>query len=309
MPQVRSQQRFWKDPELQAQFRFVRALTKRYARSFYLATQFLPVRKRWATYAVYGFCRHADNIVDNPRQRSPEEVKAELRMLSNEISLAYRGGESEHPVVRPFIAVARIYGIPEHYAQELLLGVGMDLELHRYASFDDLYLFCYRVASVVGLMMMHILGFSNPGAGKYAEKLGVAMQLTNILRDIKEDKDNGHIYLPQDEMRRFAVDEEDILRETDSPALRELLRFQIERAEAYYREGEEGIALLDRDARFAICAASTMYRGILEKLAQRNYNPFQGRVYVPAKEKSKIIAREIVRAKLVSLQQLPFSNR
>jgi len=167
--------KFWKQPDYRAAFERARLVTAHYSKSFYISARMLPQEKRWATYALYGFCRYTDNLIDNPRQRSLEDLMDEVDFMKREIVRAYRSGESEHPVLQPYIVVAKKYGIPQDYPLELLKGVQMDLQKNRYQSFDELYLFAYRVAGVVGLMMTHVLGFKDPAAFKYAEKLGVAM--------------------------------------------------------------------------------------------------------------------------------------
>lgn len=276
-----------------------KGITAHFAKSFYFSAQIFPREQRWATYAVYGFCRYADNIVDAPRQRSPEEIYAEVDALRREVEICYRTGESEHPIMRPFAVVARRYGIPIEYPLDLLKGVTMDMEQSRYATFDELYVFCYRVASVVGLMMTCVLGASNNAAFEYAEKMGVAMQLTNILRDVQEDSEMGRIYLPSEDLQHFGVSERDIHERRCTDAVRALIKFQVERAQGYYTEAAPGIALLTRESQFAIYAASKIYSGILRKIEERDYNPFQGRVFVPQAQKARILLGEVVRTRLL----------
>jgi 15-cis-phytoene synthase len=291
-------ERFWEHPEYAVSFANVRKITAHFAKSFYFSAQIFPREQRWATYAVYGFCRYADNIVDVPRQRSMDELYAEIAALRCELEICYRTGESEHPIMRPFALVARRYGIPIAYAQDLLLGVMMDTERSRYDTFDELYVFCYRVASVVGLMMTAVLGYKDDSAFLYAEKMGVAMQLTNILRDVQEDNRLGRIYLPSEDLQRFGVSEDDIRQERFTPNVRALMQFQVERAHRYYDEAEPGIRLLPPESQFAIYAASRIYRGILTKLEARDYNPFLGRVFVPQSKKIQILVREVVRTRI-----------
>lgn len=279
-------------------FEHARQMTAHYSKSFYFSTRLLPESKQWATYALYGFCRYADNLIDNPRQRSAEELQREISHLTQELSVAYRTGESEHPILRPYILTAREYKIPERYPRELLQGIEMDLRLSRYPTFDDLFLFAYRVAGVVGIMMTFVLGYQTDEAFHYAEKLGIAMQLTNILRDIQEDAGRGRIYLPQDELRAFRLRNQEISSGVMSDDLQELMQFQVRRAHGYYEEAEPGIGLLDKNAQFAIYAASKIYRGILFKIEARGYNPFLERVYVPKKEKLQILVGEIIRTRL-----------
>jgi len=281
-----------------AQFKYVRSLTAHYSKSFYLSTCLLPRHKRWATFALYGFCRHVDNLTDIPRERSEKEIVRELKYLEAELKTAFRTGESEHPVIGPFISVAKKFNISQAYPLELIKGVQMDTNINRYEKFDDLYLFAYRVAGVVGLMMTPLLGFTNPDALKYAEKLGVAMQLTNILRDIREDLKMDRIYLPLEEIRMFGLDENHFLDEKMSENFINLMKYQVERAHQFYDEANKGIKMLERDAQFAIYSASKIYRSILKKIELQNYNPFLGRVYVPNSKKVQILLSEAVKTKL-----------
>lgn len=298
--------KFWQASEHKASFEHARLLTAHHSKSFYISARMLPRERRWATYALYGFCRYADNLIDNPRQRSAAELLAEADFIANELRIAYRTGESEHPVIHPFIVVAKRYGIPIEYPLDLLKGVKMDIQRTRYRTFEDLYVFCYRVAGVVGLMMTHVLGYKDRAAFQYAEKLGVAMQLTNILRDVKEDKNMGRIYLPQEELRRFGVAEQDIIHERMTDNLRELMQFQVERAHHYYEEANQGIPMLYRKSQFAIYSASKIYRGILRKIEARDYNPFLGRVFVSQMKKIGILSREILRTRFNPLpERLP----
>jgi phytoene synthase len=147
-------------------------------------------------------------------------------------------------------------------------------------------------------MMTCVLGYKDASAFEYAEKMGIAMQLTNILRDVQEDKNMGRIYLPQEDLERFGISEEDILQERFSTELRACMKFQVERAHYYYDEGDKGIHLLPRESQYAISSASKIYRGILKKIEAQNYNPFLGRVFVPQQKKMRILVGEVVRTKL-----------
>jgi phytoene synthase len=175
----------------------------------------------------------------------------------------------------------------------------MDTHKNRYETFDDLYLFAYRVAGVVGLMMTPLLGYKNPEAMDYAENLGIAMQLTNILRDVKEDKDMDRIYLPLEEIRMFGLDENHFFEENMSENFRNLMKYQVDRAHNYYDAADKGIKMLDRDAQFAIYSASKIYRGILRKIELQNYNPFQGRVFVPQSKKLQILIGEALKTRVL----------
>ncbi len=290
--------KFWLEPELRISFETAKRITAHFAKSFYFSASILPTDRRWATYAVYGFCRYADNLIDCPRDRTDAELYNEIEALRQELHICFRTGESEHPVMRAFAPVSQLYRIPIAYPLDLLKGVTMDMEQSRYQTFDELYVFCYRVASVVGLMMTCVLGYKDASAFEYAEKMGVAMQLTNILRDVQEDKDMGRIYLPLDDLQRFGIDETDIVQERCSPELRKMMQFQVERAHHYYDEGDKGIPLLPKESQYAISSASKIYRGILRKIEERDYNPFLGRVFVPQGKKMGILLGEVVRTKL-----------
>lgn len=285
----------WLTPELEPYFEFARKTTAQWSKSFYAAARFLPKEQRWATYALYGYCRYLDNLVDLPRNRSPREIIHELNAFNKELETAYRTGQSQHPVLRPFIAVVRHYGIPLELPKDLIKGVRMDLRYKRYDSFEQLYTFAYRVASVVGLMMSFVIKFSHSIALHHAEALGIAMQLTNILRDVDEDYQNHRIYLPMDEMRAFGVHEEDLQLRRMNENLRKFIAFQVERAERYYEKAHPGIQLLSPHSRFSIYAASRIYRGILDQIKSNEYNPFLGRVFVSSAKKKRILLAEVAR--------------
>jgi 15-cis-phytoene synthase len=293
----------WKTSNDKPAYEYVRLLTKYYTKSFYLSTQLLPKKKRRAVYALYGFCRYADNLIDNPTHRSDSELLQEIDCFTGEVKTAFRTGESEHPAILPMIHTLKEYGVPVKYPLELLKGVQMDIINKRYPSFDDLYLFCYRVAGVVGLMMTYVLGYHDKTAFHFAEKLGVAMQLANILRDVQEDKNMGRIYIPLKELRQHGNSENDILNDRMTDDVQRLMKFQVNRAHSYFEEGDQGISLLSPDSRFAIYSASKIYRGILKKIEARGYNPFLGRVYVSQRGKIAILLKEFLVTRLIASKQ------
>ncbi len=258
------------------------AITRRHSHSFFLSTQLLAPEKRLAIRALYAFCRTSDDIVDQRAQDATQalagwiaQVHAPLAPTDNAVLLAWND------------TVER-YAVPRYLADELLAGIAMDLAVHRYQTFDDLWLYCYRVASVVGLISMHIIGYSE-GATPYAIKLGVALQLTNILRDVGEDAQRGRVYLPQEDLEHFGLSADDILAGRCDEPFRALMRFEIDRAQALYAEAWPGIALLSRDGRLAIGAAAEIYRAILGKIAANQYDVFQRRAYVSLAEKLLIL--------------------
>ena len=298
--------KLWKAEENRAAFEYARKITAHYSKSFYFSAQMLPREQRWATFAVYGFCRHCDNLIDIPRQRTETEILREIQRLTEELQIAYNTGESQDPIIRAFILVAKAYGIPIAYPLDLLNGVAMDVEQTRYRTFNELSLFCYRVAAVVGLMMTHVLGYKDERAFGYAKQLGIAMQLTNILRDVKEDKAMGRLYIPQADLAQFGVAEQDIFNEKMTPQLRALMKFQVERADQYYAKAIPGISLLKTESQYAIYSAARIYSGILRKIEDRDYNPFLSRVFVSSTQKIGILLHEQIRTKFLLAQEKLF---
>jgi 15-cis-phytoene synthase len=252
------------------------AITRHYSRTFSMASGLLPTEKRRAARALYAFCRITDNIVDNSQPEAQRLSRLEeWRKTVSDPELA-----EAHPVALAWLDTQRRFQIPSGYAEQLIDGVARDLTQRRYATFGDLAGYAYGVASTVGLMAMHIVGFKSAEALPYAVKLGVALQLTNILRDIGEDWQNGRLYLPQDELDRFGVTEHEISSHQVTPQWRELMQFQIERNRRLYQESWEGIQLLDSDGRMAIGAAAGLYRAILRNIEHHDFDVFSHRARV-----------------------------
>lgn len=246
-------------------------LTAYHSKSFHLASGLLPASKRQAVRALYAFCRVSDDIVD----RGAGELAVLLQQWRQK-SL------SEHPSSSDLVVLAwadarHSYRIPNLYAHQLLDGMARDLQQNRYETFADLTTYCYSVASTVGLMSMHIIGYQGAKAIPYAIKLGVALQLTNILRDVAEDFANGRIYLPQEELKSYGITTEEMAAGVVTSRWQAFMRFQIARNRQLYAEALPGIALLNQDGRLAIGAAAEFYRGILEAIEKRNYDVFTGR--------------------------------
>ncbi len=260
-------------------------LTAQHSKSFYLSSALLPDGKRKATRALYAFCRIGDDLIDRP----DGDPASAIRQWSD-IALA-ADPQSDDPVVLAWSHARAIYRIPQRYAEQLISGVARDLQQRRYQTFDELAEYSYGVASTVGLMSMHIIGFSGPEAIPYAVKLGVALQLTNILRDVGEDYRAGRVYLPQEELAAFGITEEQIAAGRVDHRWREFMRFQIARNRLLYQEARPGIAMLNRDGRFAIAAAALLYRGILDDLETHDYNNFTRRSYVNQRGKVARLAQ------------------
>jgi phytoene synthase len=248
-------------------------VTRQHSRTFSLASGLLPPDKRRAARALYAFCRTSDDLID--------EVKdGNLAKLEAWRSCALSLPPGDDPIALAWTDARLRYRIPVRYAEQLIAGVARDVTVHRYGSFDDLAGYCYGVASTVGLMAMHIIGYAGKDAIPYAVKLGVALQLTNILRDVDEDWRAGRLYLPQDELADYGLAEDDIENGAVDARWRAFMRFQIDRTRTLYAEAIPGIALLDPDGRFAIAAAAGLYRGILDDIEAHDYDVFSRRAHV-----------------------------
>lgn len=249
-------------------------ITAVHSRSFHLASSLLPAGKRQAVRALYAFCRVTDDIVDN----QPQTAEAELRLWQNHV---FATEPPAHNPVAIAWADARIrYHVPIRYAEQLMAGVARDLVQTRYQTFADLATYSYGVASTVGLMSMHIIGYRDTEAIPYAIKLGLALQMTNILRDIAEDWRRGRVYLPQDELTAFGLTERVIDSGRVTAKWRSFMRFQIERNRRLYAEAWPGIKLLGQDGRLAIATAAGLYRAILEDIERHDYDVFSRRAYI-----------------------------
>lgn len=265
-------------------------ITREHAHTFYFASHMLPREKREAAYAVYAFCRHADNLVDvrGGDASSDPDVSVRLSALRGELTDIYEGS-AERTSWPALQAVIRRYQIPRRYFDSLIDGVEMDLSPRVFNAFAELDLYCYRVASVVGLIMTHVLGATSEEALRDAAHLGTAMQLTNILRDVGEDFRLGRIYLPRDEMQQFGVDQRTIGEGVVTAEVRRLLEFQIARARDYYRMAQPGIALLPNDgSQLCVRLMSTLYARILNAIEDNGYDVFSRRAHVPFRTKCRL---------------------
>ncbi|GIK41723.1 MAG: squalene synthase [Chloroflexota bacterium] len=250
------------------------AITAQHSRSFHLASGLLPPDKRQAVRALYAFCRTSDDIVDSPRG----DAAATLDTWRQRTSLAE--SPADDLVAVAWADTRSRYRIPQRYAEQLIDGVARDLQQIRYATFEDLAAYAYGVASTVGLMSMHIIGFAGAAAIPYAVKLGVALQMTNILRDVGQDWQMGRVYLPQEELAAFELSEADLAAGRVDARWRAFMQFQIERNRRLYAEAWPGIALLNAQGRFAIAAAAGLYRAILDDIEAHDYNVFNRRAHV-----------------------------
>jgi phytoene synthase len=273
-------------------YEYCRALTYTYAKTFYFASYFLPKHKRAACYAVYAFCRWADDLVDNsPTDESgfattAAELVAEWKDALHNV---YDKNAAANPVMIAWADVLETFKIPKNLPEELIEGVLMDTYVNRFKTFDDLYNYCYKVASVVGLMTSEIFGYSSPDALPHAIDLGIAMQLTNIARDIGEDAAMGRIYIPKEELELFKISEDDILKNSQCESFKQLMQFQIQRAHEFYDSADRGIPYLDNDSRLTVQLMSTNYRRILGRIEKNNYDVFKKRASLSLVQKATAV--------------------
>ena len=243
--------------------------------SFYYSFMFLPAQQRQAIIALYAFCREVDDVVDECND--PGVARIKLHWWRDEIGKAFSGTPT-HPVVEALQQTVKVFNLPKEHFIEIIDGMEMDLNQVRYPSFKDLNLYCYRVASVVGLMAAEIFGFKNHQTLDYAVNLGLAFQLTNILRDVREDAMRGRIYLPQDELQRFGVSEEDILQGNQTEQVTSLMKFQAERAEQTYQKAFELLPEEDRFNQRSGIIMAAIYQATLNEIEKDNYNVLEQRI-------------------------------
>lgn len=266
-------------PALSHSYAFCERLARREAGNFYQAFRILPNGQRRAMCALYAFLRVTDDLTDNAGDLSQKQAAL----------AAWRGqfdrlleGDYVHPLHPAFHDTVRRHAIPRVYLDAVLDGVALDLKPLRFESFDQLYPYCYRVASAVGLSCIHIWGFSDEKAKVYAESAGIAFQLTNILRDLGEDAARGRVYLPRDELDRFGYSEAQLLQgdrgEGEGESFQRLMRFQVDRARRYYQAAEPLDQYLSPSGRAVFCVMARTYRGLLEAIERRQYDVFSSRV-------------------------------
>ena len=275
---------------LEESHRYCYRETKRHARSFYFASVALPREKKRAAYAVYAFCRYADDLVD--RAASKEGIEPLLIRIAADFDRMAGGEVTDPPFAPAFGWAVRRFGLEKQPFLDLLKGVAMDLEPLRIADWPQLRDYCYHVASVVGLMMAQIFELRDPAGRAQAIDLGIAMQLTNILRDVGEDYALSRVYLPADEMRRHGVTAADLAAPRPAPALRELLRAQAARARTYYARAEDGIPkLADDGSQFTVWIMRHVYAGILDEVERVDYDILHRRVSTSLPRKLRLAAR------------------
>lgn len=292
------------ESQIEVAYSVCRGITRAAARNFYYAFLVLPKAKRQALSAIYAFMRRCDDIADD-ESLPVAERKQMLTAWLDGVHRAQAGNPTDDPVLLALTAAQRRFYIPDNLLDQLAYGTAMDLQDNvednpqehavRYKTFDDLYLYCYRVASVVGLVCIRIFGYQDPAAEPLAEKLGQAFQLTNIIRDIKEDAAVGRIYLPEEDFSRFGISPYELHSPPNSARFAPLLEFEANRAREFYKAADALIPLIEEDSQPALWALAAIYRKLLEKIASRNYDVFHGRISLSTGEKLAILGKGILK--------------
>lgn len=290
--------------QLSAAYAVCRSITRASAKNFYYAFIALPRRKRDALCAVYAFMRHADDLSDD-LGLSDDEKRQRLGAWLEGFHRVSFGRTTDDPVLLALADTQQRFKIPPQLLEKLVFGTSMDVRLEAaepgtpptvpYVTFQDLYKYCYHVASVVGLVCIRIFGYRNPQAEELAEKTGIAFQLTNIIRDVKEDAQMGRIYLPQDDLQAFGLTPENFVGQVNAESFKPLLKLEADRAREYYKSGYELIPLLDVDARAAMWVLVEIYSRLLEKIAKADYNVFRGKIRLTTPEKLKVLGKGLFR--------------
>jgi len=258
-------------------------ISKNSKSSFYYAFNLLPEEKRDAMNVVYAFCRKTDDIVDETNDS--QDVKYEkLRKWRIEFEKAF-AGHSEFPLLNKLGKTISNFNIPLDPFFELIKGMEMDIQKDRYKSFDDLQLYCYRVASTVGLMCIEIFGYKHPSTKNFAVDLGIALQLTNILRDIGKDAEKGRIYLPQEDLQKFNYNESELMMKVYNNQFKELMIYESGRAKRYFNSATSHLDLEDKKTMFAARAMQHIYYKMLEKIIAADYDVFNNNIKVSKFEK------------------------
>jgi len=289
--------------QLRAAYGVCRHIARSSAKNFYYGFLVLPARKRNALCAVYAFMRRADDISDDPSipaDQRREKLAAWIEGLRRVVD----GERTDDPVFMALADAQKTFNIPLDLLEKLVQGTAMDLptqpacgdetRLH-YETFDELYDYCYHVASVVGLVCIRIFGYRDPRAEKLAEQTGVAFQLTNIIRDVKEDSQLGRVYLPYEDLRRFSVDPKALTNGNAAATFRPVLEFEAQRARELYHAADELLPLIDDDSQPALWTLVQIYHRLLDRIAERRYDVFTEKVRLSTAEKLGILAKGFVR--------------
>ena len=295
-------------PQLVMAYSVCRGITRSAAKNFYYAFLVLPRRKREALCAVYAFMRRCDDIADDSIL-SLAERRQKLEAWLDALHCVQQGQPTDDPILLALTDAQRRYTIPAGLLDELAHGTAMDVEqleaaaqtsttpglTVEYKTFEDLRLYCYRVASVVGLVCIHVFGYRDPEAEPLAERCGLAFQLTNIIRDVKEDASMGRVYLPEEDLVKFGLSASELMASPDPARFRPLLALEADRAREFYAAGEQLIPYVSEDSQPALWVLVTIYRRLLEKIAAKQYDVFAEKVSLSRWEKTRVLGKGFVK--------------
>jgi len=285
------------DEDLRKAYSHCRSITRSHAKTFYLATRFLPNEKQRSIFAIYGLCRYVDDLIDESEDLitmskiNAADARPIMDDFQRKLEEAYVTKHSDNLILLAFSDTLKNFDIPMKYPIELMEGVCMDLHTNRYQTFDQLYGYCYKVASVVGLMTSEVFGYDDPKAIGHAIDLGIAMQLTNILRDIGEDLERDRIYLPKEELELFGLTDQDLFNHVIDSRFMDFMAFQIARTRQYYASADLGIAMLSPDSRLPVILARMNYSRILDVIERNTYQVYKHRAYLTTSQKLKILPK------------------
>jgi phytoene synthase len=271
-------------------------IARQTGKNFYYSFLVMPREKRAAMCAIYAFMRRSDDIADSAA--NPAVALDGLRRWREEVDAALNKNDAKEPILPALVDTVHRYRIAQRHFHELLDGTEMDQTTTRYATFDELYKYCYRVASAVGLVVLPVFGYKDEAALVPAEACGIAFQLTNILRDVKEDAEMGRIYLPQEDLRRFRVSDDDVLNARLTPQFVELMKFEAARAREFYGKARPLLDMIDADSRGTLAVMLAIYGGILHKIERSNFAVFKERVRLSTAEKLWIVGKNWVGCRL-----------
>ena len=285
------------DAALQASYAECKRLNSLHGKTYYLATLLLPERKRPYVHALYGFARYADEIVDDLASTlSPQEKADALRTWSSGVLADLKSGRSSDHIGRALVDTVQTFNIPHQHFVDFLHSMEMDLTITQYQTFNDLHEYVYGSAAVIGLEMVPILGYSDERAFDAAQKLGIAFQLANFIRDVAEDLDRGRVYLPLQELAEHGVNREVLEKRELTTEIIAALKFQIARVRSLQAEANEGIKYLDKESRPCIRAASELYCGIVDEVEAIGYDIFNKRAKTSTARRAKVAGIAYVQA-------------
>jgi len=280
------------EPELSASYRSAEAVARKHARNFYYSFVVMPPVKRRAFCAVYAFMRCCDDISDG--EAEAETKRSQLRQWRSWLEEAYADGPCDNPILPAFRESVHRFSIPAEYFHWIIDGAEMDLDSIHYETFEDLYKYCFHVASAVGFVCLQIFGFRNEAAKEYAEKCGIAFQLTNILRDVKEDADMDRIYLPAEDLRKFHYSPEELRNGIVNDSFRNLMRFEADRAKQYYNQARSLLPLVEKESQPALWAMMEIYERLLGRIVRSRFDVFHNSIRLSGMEKMSIALKALM---------------